>query len=362
MDNEFWRRLVEMERRQQRAQDMQMTLEEQSAVIVNGGYRGGNFVPPWRLYDLGTGFKENPDYPWKIKSLKAQASFDTPAIRFQQAYYATVSNEWLGYFNMHDGTLFEEMRREKSHMVSSYSYSSAQWGHIDYGGRVGYTAQTASLIQDRTCWPWPFDPEITQPGVNWSNIWYATYLNDPAPDWYTMGGSSAGWPPSQPNRPVSGFSIDWFGADPSVNYSTQFGSAPRGRYLHSIGGITPSYNWIDHTVTWRHGGLYRARENTGSVAIGQYDISDSSAFCGKVGVIDVYNPSIGRDTRFRSGAIVTFNNHSIPAGRLWQGSPGTVTIPATFTFLEIGPLLINNGTTYDFHYVQSPASVKLTWE
>lgn len=349
--NDLTRRQLEMERRVYRLEDLaDKELARSNAAMMAAQYLGNVLTLEWT---------PPPPFVWKIKTLKAQALFDTPAVRYSQAYWATLQGSPLGsinYFNLHDGKVFEEMRREKSHMVASSSLSSAAWGHLN-GERATDATDPLNPVKDLTVWPWPFDPNTTQPGVNWPNVWYATYLNDPAPDWFTMGGSSAGWPPSQPLRPVGWPTIDWFGAGPQNTYSTQYGVAPREQYLYSTGGITPSYQSVNHTVTWSHGNLYQPIEWSGSSNVSWGDTSrlPANAFCGKIGALDKIASNGGR-TFYRAGAAVYFNAHAIPAGTLWQGGPGTVTIPATFIMLEIDPYFLEVPTAFT-----SPASVKLTW-
>lgn len=351
--NDFWRRLLELERRQlltARGQDDLINQVKQMSNSVKS--LSENF--PYQAYT------REMNYPWRIKTLTAKASFDNPTVRFQQTYIASMPGDPQGtmnYFNFYDGKIFQEMKRTKAMMINNSFTSTSTWGHVNTGSRatvIVYNADgTPSLdnngkvitVTDLTCWPWPFDYNITIPGVNYSNTWYATYLNDPRPDWFAMFMPSVIWPPVQPARPVAASTTDWFETPETC------GASGKWNYLYSYGGITPTYNIASDSVTWTHGNLF-VPIDSGQTNWGDSSLIQASAFCGKLGSVQQGIPRAGT----RVGATVTFDLHAIPAGSMWQGGPGTTTIPATFRFLEVN----SNGLEIPL-IVSTPATVTLTW-
>ena len=356
-----------MERRVYRLEDLvEKELLRSNAAMMATEYLGNVLTLEWA---------QPPPFVWKIKTLKAQAIFTMPALAFpEQFYYWTfgTSTPVVAFYIIEptapaaggvapDKKLLYQMELNKKYSVSNAFQATADtWSHIDTGHRASKPITlpdgTPSTVVDQTCWPWDFDPDITQPGQNWSNVWHVTQLADPQPSDFPAGNLVGDkWPPNQPPRAPyrNVFQVDWFGTSPENRTDAQ-----TDQKFFTTGGIWPTYNASDNTVTWAHGSIVTCNELSSASSGG--GLISTYALCGRVGAGSQYNRVTKRDTRFIGGVTISFKTHRIPAGNLWQGGPGTYDIPATLRLSEVAQVSDAAGNNI-FSYSATDAIVRLTW-
>jgi len=370
--NDLTRRQLEMERRVYRLEDLaDKELARSNAAMMAAQYLGNVLTLEWN---------PPPPFIWKIKTVKAQAIFTMPSLVYpEQFYYWTLQGATnppaTAFFIIErsepepgwvapDKKLLYRMALNKKYSVNNaFQSTTVEWSHIDTGhrasGPITNPDGTQSIVEDQTCWPWDFNPNITQPGQNWSNIWHVTQLADPQPSDFPTGNLVGDrWPPNQPPRAPyrNVFQVDWFGMSPD-NY-TGINQWKIEEPFFTTGGIWPTYNATDNTITWKHGSIVTCNELGAAQAGGGLITTD--ALCGRLGAGDQYNTVTKRTTRFVGGVTISFKSHRIPAGSLWQGGQGTYDIPATLRLSEVAQVSDAAGNNV-FRYSETDAIVRLTW-
>jgi hypothetical protein len=139
--NEFWRRLIEMERRQDRANHMMARSSEQIEQAKVDNYKGGIFSPIQNVGNLQPGYGVIGTYPFGFDGLWIKATFP---------YFPNESDRWDLPTDYYNTTYWEKIPYYEGFNSDPYAYRDPSWlGFV-------YAYASNSDYQNPSSYSYPF--------------------------------------------------------------------------------------------------------------------------------------------------------------------------------------------------------------